>query len=64
MNATDDLRNLTVKETAKRLNISEQGVRFGLQQKVFPFGVAVKFDKNYEYYIFEKRLDKYLKGEM
>lgn len=63
MQAKEEMITVTTKEAASRLDISEQGLRLGLQQNVFPFGVAVQHGKNYEYYIFKKRLERYLEGE-
>ncbi|MFM1572610.1 hypothetical protein EQF93_02555 [Helcococcus ovis] len=59
-----DLQTVNIKEASEKLNISEQALRLALQQGVFPFGVAVKHPKNYEYYIYKIRLEKYLKGEL
>lgn len=64
MNAVKELELIPVKAAAKKLNITENGLRLGLQQKLFPFGVAVKQTKEYSYYIFKKRLEKYLNGEL
>lgn len=64
MDAVKELELIPVKEAAKKLNITENGLRLGLQQKLFPFGVAVKQAKEYSYYIFKKRLEKYLNGEL
>ena len=58
------MKTVTIKDSAKQLGISEQALRMGLRQNLFPFGVAVKHEKSYMYYIFEKRLEKYLKGEL
>lgn len=55
---------VSVKDTASITGISEEGIRLGLQQGVFKFGVAVKHKINYEYYIFSKRLEKYLRGDL
>ncbi len=60
----EQLKTIDIKNASKILNISEQGLRLGLQQRVFPFGVAVKHKQNYEYYIYKVRLEKYLKGEL
>lgn len=64
MREVKELQTIPVKETAKQLGITEQALRMGLRQKLFPFGVAVKHEKSYMYYIFEKRLEKYLDGEL
>ena len=54
---------MLVETAAKRLNMSPQTLRLALQQKVFPFGVAVKTSENrYTYKIFPKRLELYLEG--
>lgn len=42
---------LTVKETAKLMNCSEQFVREGLKKGVFPFGYAVKMSSYWTYFI-------------
>lgn len=57
------LEQYTVAEASKILEISENALRLGLQQGLFPFGVAIKM-KDYSYYIFKTRLDKYMKGEL
>lgn len=50
-------------EAAKKLGMNTQTLRLALQQRLFPFGVAVKTSENrYTYYINEKRLEKYLEG--
>lgn len=41
--------SLTVREAAERLNKSQQFVRIGLQQKVLPFGYAVKMSSKWTY---------------
>lgn len=64
MTGTDEFNLVSVKDTSEITGISEDGIRLGLQQGVFKFGVAVKHTKNHEYYIFQKRLEKYLKGEL
>ena len=42
---------LSVKEVAKFMNASEQFIRIGLQQGVFPWGYAVKTSSQWTYYI-------------
>ena len=44
-------KTMTVKEVARELGTSQQTVRIGLQQGVFPFGVAVKSSSKYTYVI-------------
>lgn len=53
---------MNVLEAAKRLNVSPQFIRIGLQQKRLPFGTAVKMSSRWSYHISEKLLDDYLKG--
>jgi hypothetical protein len=43
--------NMSVREVARKLGVSEQTVRVGLQQKAFPFGIAVKSSTKYTYVI-------------
>lgn len=59
----EKLKLMKVKVAAPILGITEQALRLGLQQKVFPFGVAVKHKEQYRYYIFEDKFDKYIKKE-
>lgn len=55
---------VTVKEAAELMNIPENSLRVAMQQGHFKqIGEAVKFDKQYSYYIFKRRLEKYLEGE-
>lgn len=44
-------KTMTIKEVARELGTSQQTVRIGLQQGVFPFGVAVKSSSKYTYVI-------------
>lgn len=54
---------MLVEEAAKQLDMATQTLRLALQQRLFPFGVAVKTSENrYTYKIFPKRLEKYLEG--
>ena len=55
---------MLVSEAAKKLGMNVQTLRLGLQQGLFPFGVAIKTSENrYTYKIFTERLEKYLGGE-
>lgn len=51
---------MNVLDAAKRLNVSPQFIRIGLQQKRLPFGTAVKMSSRWSYHISEKLLDEYL----
>ena len=54
---------MIVEKAAKKLQMNPQTLRLALQQRLFPFGVAVKTSENrYTYKIFETRLEKYLEG--
>ncbi len=44
-------KRLTIKEAAELLGAPEQLVRVGLQQGMFPWGVAMKRSSRYTYYI-------------
>lgn len=53
---------MKVKDVAKLLGTTEQTVRVGLQQGVFPFGVAFKTkkaNKNYTYVIYPEKVKQY-----
>lgn len=52
----------TVEEASKILKIPAETLRAGLRQNVFPFGVSIKLT-NHVYYIFKKRLERYINGE-
>lgn len=54
---------MKVNEVAKMLGVDPLTVRIGLQQGIFPFGVAFKRDpnnKNYKYIIFDEKVREYL----
>ena len=54
---------MLVSEAAKKLDMNTQTLRLALQQRLFPFGVAVKTSENrFTYYINPKRLELYLEG--
>jgi hypothetical protein len=54
---------MRVDEAAKKLGMSTQTLRLALQQRLFPFGEAVKTSSNrYTYYISPRRLQLYLEG--
>jgi hypothetical protein len=42
---------MTVKEAAKLMEVTEQYIRIGLQQGVFPWGYVVKASSQYTYFI-------------
>lgn len=53
---------MKVKEVAEMLGTTECTIRIGLQQGIFPFGVAFKTDpnkKHYTYIIYPEKLKEY-----
>ena len=54
--------NVSIKEAAQLLNVSQQFLRIALQQNKFDFGVAVKINDSskFTYYISRQQLLKYL----
>lgn len=55
--------NVSVKEAAKILGVSQQFVRIGLQQKVLPIGTAVQMSSKWTYHISPKLLNEYVGGD-
>ena len=54
---------MKVKEVAEMLGTTEATIRVGLQQGMFPFGVAYKTkpeNKNYVYVIFPAKVKEYI----
>lgn len=56
------MKRLTVVEAAKRMGVSQQFVRIGLQRGILPFGYAVKMSDRYTYHISESKLNEYVKN--
>ena len=58
--------NVSIKEAAEILNVSQQFLRIALQQNKFEFGVAVKINDSskYTYYISRKKLLEYVSGSL
>lgn len=56
------MKRITVAEAAKRMGVSQQFVRIGLQRGILPFGHAVKVSGRYTYYITERKFNEYAKG--
>ena len=54
---------MTVKDAAKRLGVSPQFVRIGMQRGRLPIGAAVKMSSRWSYYISPELLDRYAKKE-
>ena len=54
---------MLVSEAAQKIGMSTQTLRLGLQQRLFPFGEAIKTsEKRYVYHINPKALEKYIEG--
>lgn len=55
--------NISVKEAAEILGVSQQFVRVGLQREKLPIGTAVKMSSRWTYHISPKLLKEYV-GEI
>lgn len=53
------MNRLTVSQTAKLMNVSEQFIRIGLQKGVLPFGYAVKMSNQWTYFISSKKFTEH-----
>ena len=58
------MKKIAVVEAAKIMDVDPQFLRIGLQQGRFPFGVAVKMEKRWAYYVNAKRFNAYLEGAL
>jgi len=56
-------KNLSIRDAAKILNISEQFIRIGLQRGILPFGYAVKLSTRWTYHISKHKLFEYLRDK-
>lgn len=54
------MKNISVKEAAEILGVSQQFVRIGLQRGVLPIGTAVKMSSRWTYHISPKLLEEYV----
>ena len=54
------MKNISVKEAAEILGVSQQFVRIGLQQGTLPIGTAVKMSSRWTYHISPKLLEEYV----
>lgn len=57
------MKRVTVAEAARRLGVSQQFIRIGLQRKILPFGHAVKMSDRFTYHLSEKLLNEYIGNE-
>lgn len=57
--------NVSIKEAAQMLGVSQQFLRIALQQKMYPFGIAVRIKDSckYTYYINLNQLKNYINAE-
>lgn len=53
-----EFERLEVAEAARMMGVTEQWVRLGLQQGVFPWGYAVLMGSHYSYWINRKRFEE------
>ena len=52
--------NISVKEAARILGVSQQFIRIGLQREKLPIGTAVKMSSRWTYHISPKLLEEYM----
>lgn len=45
------MNRMTISETARLMNVSEQFIRIGLQRGIFPWGYAVKMSSRWTYFV-------------
>jgi len=56
-------RKFSVEQAAKIMGVSPMFLRLGLRRGEFPFGVAIKFEKQWRYYINPERFHRWMAGE-
>lgn len=56
-------RKFSVEQAAKIMGVSPMFLRLGLRRGEFPFGVAIKFEKQWRYYINPERFRRWMAGE-
>lgn len=56
------MKRVTVADAARRMGVSQQFIRVGLQRRILPFGYAVKMSDRYTYHISENKLNEYING--
>lgn len=57
------MSRVSVAEAARRLGVSQQFVRIGLQRNILPIGWAVRMSDRFTYYISEKKLNEHINNE-
>ena len=53
------MSRLTISETARLMNVSEQFIRIGLQKGIFPWGYAVKMSSRWTYFVSPEKFTEY-----
>lgn len=56
-------RKISVEQAAKKMGVTPMFLRLGLRQGEFPFGTAIKFEKQWRYYINPIRFEKWMTGD-
>jgi hypothetical protein len=54
---------ISIEGAAKRMGVSPMFLRLALRRGELPFGIAVKFDKQWRYYINPERFRRWMAGE-
>lgn len=54
------VRNISVRDAAELLGVSQQFIRIGLQRGALPIGTAVKMSSRWTYHISPKLLKEYI----
>lgn len=57
------MSRISVEQAAAKMGVTPQFLRLGLRAGRFPFGVAIKFEKQWRYYINPIRFRKWMAGE-
>ena len=52
---------ISIKEAAKKLEITENSLRYELMKQNCPYGYATRIDNQYIYHVSGKELDKWIK---
>ncbi len=56
------MKTLSVKEAAEKMGIPIMALYIGLREDKYPFGVAVKQEKEWSYYINRQRFELWMSG--
>lgn len=58
------MKKFKVADAARMMGVSQQFIRIGLQQGIFPFGTAVKMSSRWTYYINEEKFLAYISKDI